>query len=197
MPRTNVDAATERHQYILVTPDDALRHARRAAGVQDVDVVVAPRREVASGGLRRERCLVVAADDQHMDQQRGVFAGAAGTLGELGSDHERDEIGVVEDVGEFVLDIAVVDVDPHRAQLEHRPHGLDPLDAVESVDSDVVTATDPLRGEMMGELVGACLHLRVRTPRRAGDEVIAIGPCVDRLLEEVGEVERSCPHRLS
>ena len=57
---------------------------------------------------------------------------------ELGFVHERDQIGVVEQVAQLVGDVPVVDVDRNRAGLEAADHRLDPLGAVERVDADVL-----------------------------------------------------------
>ena len=102
---------------------------------------------------------------------------------------ERLQVCVLEDVRELVLDVAVVDVDPHRAELEDCPQRLDPLRAVVRVDADVVAGADALGGEVVGETVGTRLHLPVRPPLAFGDEVLALAEGVDRRLEEVGEVE--------
>jgi hypothetical protein len=56
--RHRIDAAAERHEDVLVPPDDALRHARRAAGVEDVAVARRARREVALGRAARDGGLV-------------------------------------------------------------------------------------------------------------------------------------------
>jgi hypothetical protein len=40
---------------------------------------------------------------------------------------EGDEVGVLEEVGQLVFDIAVVDVDPHGTDLEDGPERLNPL----------------------------------------------------------------------
>ena len=102
---------------------------------------------------------------------------------------ERLQVRVLEDVRELVLDVAVVDVDPHRAELEDGPERLDPLRAVVRVDADVVAGADALSGEVVGETVGPRLHLLVRPALAFGDEVLALAEGVDRRLEEVGEVE--------
>ena len=99
------------------------------------------------------------------------------------------QVGVAEQVAQLVLDVAVVDVDPDRPQLEDRPQRLDPLDRVVGVDADVVTGPDALLPEVVGQPVGASLHLRVRAPPPLGHEVLAIAERVDGVLEQIGEVE--------
>ena len=136
-----VDAAAEREEHVLVSPDDALRHAGRAAGVEDVAVVAGARREVALGRARRQRLLVLDRAERRVSrrrcrprsrsraQLRQRVAHARDARRELALVDEADQVGVVEQVAELVLDVAVVDVDPDRAQLEDRPERLDPLDA--------------------------------------------------------------------
>jgi hypothetical protein len=51
--------------------------------------------------------------------------------------HERDEVGVAEQVSQFPLHITVVDVDRDRAQLVRREHRLQRLDGVSRVDTDM------------------------------------------------------------
>jgi hypothetical protein len=103
--------------------------------------------------------------------------------------HEGLEVGVAEQVRQLVLDVAVVDVDPHRPQLEDRPQALDPLRGVDAVDPDVVAGADALAGEVVGEAVGPGVHLGVGAPRPVGHQVLALGPRVGGVLEEVGQVE--------
>ena len=109
--------------------------------------------------------------------------------GELPLEHEGDEVGVVEQVPELVLDVAVVDVDPHRSKLEHRPEGLDPLDRVVGVDPDVVAGPDALGSEVVGEPVRPLLHLSIGAALAVADDVLPLAEVVRRVLEEVGEVE--------
>ncbi len=108
--------------------------------------------------------------------------------GETPIDHHRHDIGAGEQVAELVGDIAVVDVDPHRPQLEDGPERLDPFDPVVGVDADVVAGTDPDGGEVMGELVRPLLHLEVRAPDAVGDQVLTLAEDVDGMLEQVGQV---------
>ena len=53
----------------------------------------------------------------------------------------------------------------------------------------MVARPDPLGGQMVGQLVGPCLHLGVRPSLAVGDEVLPLGVGVDGRLEQVGEVE--------
>ena len=57
------------------------------------------------------------------------------------------------------------------------------------MDPHVVAGGDTVRGQMMGKTVGARLHLGVRTASALGHQVFALTKRVDRVLEQVGEVE--------
>ena len=101
---------------------------------------------------------------------------------------QRLEVRVGQEVVQLVLDVAVVDVDPHRPQLEHGPQGLDPFDAVVRVNADVIAGPDALCGQVVGQLVGPRLHLGVRAAFPVGHQVFTIGVGIDGDLEQVGQV---------
>lgn len=82
----------------------------------------------------------------------------------------------------------------HTAQLEHCPQGLDPFGTVECVDANVVAGANALRGEVMRELIGAGFGLGVGASSAGAHDVITVGPFVDCLLKQVGEIERCCGH---
>ena len=102
---------------------------------------------------------------------------------------QRDDVGVVEEVVELALDVAVVDVDGDRADLDDREHRDDVLDAVLGVDRDVVARPHPLRLQVVREPVGVGLQLGV------GDDPVpdlhggVVGRGVDGVLEEVSDVD--------
>ena len=108
---------------------------------------------------------------------------------ELALHQEGLKVGVAHEVAQLVLDVAVVDVDPDGAQLEHGPQGLDPLDRVVGVDADVVAGADALTGQVVGKAVGPCLHLRICASLALGHDVLALAEGVDGMLEEIGQVE--------
>jgi hypothetical protein len=196
LAREHVDAAAQREQHVLVLPDDTLRHAGRAAGVEDVVVGAGSRTEVPLWRALREGVLVVAADDEPVAHARHVRRHALDPLGERRVVDERLQVGVAEQVGELVGDVAVVDVDPDRPELEHGPQALDPLDGVDAVDAHVVARSDALGGEVVGEAVGACVHLGVGAALAVGHQVLAVAPRVGGVLEQVGQVELHRPPRL-
>ncbi len=103
---------------------------------------------------------------------------------------QRHQVGVGEQVPELVVDVAVVDVDPHRPQLEHGPRRLHPLHAVEGVDAHVVAGTYSVGCQVVGQAVGPLLHLGIGAPLAVGDQVLPVAVGVDSVLEQVSEVER-------
>jgi hypothetical protein len=104
--------------------------------------------------------------------------------------HQRHQVGVVEQVGQLVLDVAEVDVDRHGPQLEGGHHGHHPLGRVLAVDPDVVADPDAVVGEVVGQAVGPLLHLRVAEAVVAHHQGGAVAHDVDGALEEVSDVER-------
>ena len=70
---------------------------------------------------------------------------------ELGLVDQGHQVGVGEQVAELVLHVAVVDVDPHRPELEHGPGRLHPLHAVERVDAHMVAGPDAVNKDQPNE----------------------------------------------
>ena len=176
--RVGVDASTEREQDVLVAPDDTFRHPGRAARVQDVVVIgrsgsVRSVRQRGVGHLveqhRSEGCDVLAAAVVDGDEvaEPGCSVAHRRDLGRIGAGiDEPDEIGVVEEVQQFVLDIPEVDVDRDRSDLERGEHRDDPLDGVLPVDPDVVTVPEALAQEVVRQAVGPLIQLREGEPSR-------------------------------
>ena len=202
--RHRVGAAAECVEHVLVAPHDALGHAGGPAGVEDVEVVSRAGPEVTFRRLARQRLLVadgpgrrlgVAAvlDHDHVPEAGELGAERGDQRRELPLVDERLEVGVGQQVAQLVLDVAVVDVDPDRPQLEDGPRRLDPLDRVVGVDPDVIPRTDPLRGQVVGQPVRPGLHLGIGAPLPVGHEVLPLGVGVDGRLEQVGEVELHRP----
>ena len=154
--RVGVDAAAEGEEHVLVAPHDALGHAGRAAGVDDVVVVVRARAEVAVRATRRHRVL-----ERHAAERASTSSAALGSVpssmwievlraagatartasirgAELAVEDQRLEVGVVEQVAQLLLDVPVVHVHRHGPDLVGGQRALDPLDAVGAVDPDVV-----------------------------------------------------------
>ncbi len=200
-----VDAAAEHAPEVLVAPHHALGEAGGAAGVDDVDVVGAALAEVALGALAGDRvvvedpaerpsrrtgrrgrarrrpprpCAACRAWAQHRGDQRRVGA----------LEDDRDDVGVVEEVVELPLDVAVVHVDRDRADLDDRQHRDDVLDAVLGVDRDVVAGLHPLRLQVVREAVGLGLQLGVGHDPVTDLDGGVVGRRVDGVFEEVSDV---------
>ncbi len=196
-----VDASAQRVEDILVPPHHPLGHAGGPARVEDVVVVVRARGEIplgTAGGhgllvghrpLRLGRIGPVLDGDQQPDpRELGEQLGDPGT--EFGLVDQGHQVGVGEQVPELVLHVAVVDVDPHRPELEHGPGRLDPLHAVQRVDPDMVTGPDTLLGQIVGQPVGPLLHLRVGAALPGCHQVLPVAVGVNGGLEQISEVER-------
>ena len=65
-----VDEPAEHAQHVFLPPHDTLRHAGRAAGVEDVDVVVGTGVEVALRARARQRVVVVDRADRRGVRRR-------------------------------------------------------------------------------------------------------------------------------
>ena len=124
----------------------ALRHAGRATRVQHVDVVLGafdPRHRVGAGDhvvVRQSTVDVVLASVVDLDQQLQFgepVDDPADTIGERRVVHQRLGVGVVEQVPQLVVEVAVVDVDGHAAHLERPVLGLEVLVAVVQVEPDL------------------------------------------------------------
>jgi len=88
-------------------------------------------------------------DHQHVTDAGELGQEGGHLQGELALVDECLQVGVGEQVAQLVFDVAVVDVDPDRSELEDRPCGLDPLDPVVRVDADMVTLSDAVRCEVV------------------------------------------------
>ena len=131
-------AAHRAEEHVLVAPHHALRHAGRAAGVQDVERVGGAGGEVARRATRprarprtrprRARRAAIAAD-RRRPRRTSAASGSAGAIAaSFGAnsrvEDDRARVGVVEEVPQFLLDVAVVHVDRHGAELERGEHRL-------------------------------------------------------------------------
>jgi len=104
--------------------------------------------------------------------------------------HDRLEVGVGEEVAELVLDVAVVDVDGNRAQLERGEHALEVLVAVVHPQTHVVARPDAARRERVGQPGRPLVELPIREADVAEHDRLALGHRVGDRFEQVGEVER-------
>ena len=142
-------AVDEPGEEVVLAPHDALGHPGRAAGVEHVEVVAAasPRRaHPADGGLGG--VLVgggpvgagpaAVVDPEPALHARHTVEDALDALGERAVEHDRHRVGVVPEIRELVVAVAVVRVDRHEPDLHGAERGLDVLGAVVEVDRDLV-----------------------------------------------------------
>ena len=147
-------------------------HARGPAGVDAVEVVRRPRREVAPvGGGRqgatRSRRRVPTLPRAVADlEQRPALGhrrqGVADRRGEAAVEDEADEPGVLVEIAKLRGDVAVIDVDGNGADLEAGEHPLEVLGPVGQLQADPVAAADAGAGEMVRQAVGPTVELRRR-----------------------------------
>jgi hypothetical protein len=144
----------------------------------------------AEGGDVRGVVWVDRVGDRHEGPELLVVGRDRGQQRCVGAleDH-GDHVGVVEEVVELPLDVAVVDVDRHRTDLDRGEHGDDVLDGVLGVDRHVVAGADALALQVVREPVGLGLQVGVRRDAIAHLDGGVVGGGVDRVLEQVSDVE--------
>ena len=103
--------------------------------------------------------------------------------------HQCHHVGVVEQVAQFALDIAEVDVDQDRAGLDDAQHRDDDLDAIAAVEPDLVVLLDALVDEVVREAVGLLLQLGVRELLVPANEGHTVRHGVDSVLGKIGNVQ--------
>ena len=142
-------AVDQAGEEVVLAPHDALGHAGRAAGVEHVEVVAAaaPRRaHPADGGLGRVlvgRGPVGARARAVVDPEPALHAGhaiedALDPLGERAVEDDGHGVGVVPQVAQLVVAVAVVGVDGDQADLDGGEGGLQVLGRVVEVDRHLV-----------------------------------------------------------
>ena len=115
---------------------------------------------------------------------------------------ERPGLGVVEEVDEFLLHVAVVHVERRHPGLVGAEHALEVLVAVVEVEPQVVLAglpalegvalgvgPEPVVGEHVGEPAGALGQLGVGEALVAPDDGLVVGDGGGDGLVDAGEVE--------
>ena len=206
---------------VLLAPEHALRRARRAAGVEDVEVVRRGLDRRHAVGRGREGRLVVQRTGQErvaalvgdLDQDAELWQPVADArqVGRVaGVIDDRYGVRVGEQVEQLVVDVAVVDVEGCDAREVRAQHALEVLRAVEHVDAEVVlsglvvlelgalaAAAEAVRVEDVGEPTGALGDLGVGEAARGGDDALPVGVArCDGLLGESEIHGRVCaPNR--
>ena len=155
-----------------VAPDHALRATGRPARVGDQLVVAGPLDAWRGRALGNDRLVVerpgarAARAVSDAQERLGLRAGhrAGDDPGERGVEDERASAGVVEEVAELGLLVAVVDVDGDRPQLRRRKEHLEELDRVVEVDRHPCAGPDATGCEHGRELGAPPLELGPGAP---------------------------------
>jgi hypothetical protein len=198
-------ALKARIEDVGLTPHHALGHARRAARVDDVEVVVRTLLEVATAIVVRREVAEPAALDA-LDRRRGTAR-----VPRLGPDHRRDgrllrqrathlaskvrlrkqhrQVAVVHQVLQLLRHIPVVHIDRHRPQLEGREHRNHVFLTIVEVEAEVLASLEAAVSQRMGEPVGTRVELGKGEARAAAHQRSPVGDHVGNALVKVGDVE--------
>ena len=181
----------QRDVQVVARPHDGLRAPRRATGVDEHEVVarrlaVGRRAARRAGDGRRvvERALeplgAVGVRDLEEQARPAVVRERRERVGdcrcEVVVEHERDGVGVVEQVCELGADVAVVHVHRDRAELLRRVERLEVLGRVHAHDRDLVVGRHARVAKHARQLRGAGVELAERQPAFAAHHGRAIGP---------------------
>ena len=178
--RAGVAGVERGAQDVFVPPEDALGHAGGAAGVEDVEIVgrkIGARRPRVRRG---ERLLVVEGPGQqrlaravlHLQPEPHLAETAADPREggrEAGVKDDRPRLGVVEEILELLVDVAVVHVHGDAARLEGADHPLEILVPVVEIERDV-----RLPGFPVAQLAARRATAQPRVPQHAREAPRAV-----------------------
>jgi hypothetical protein len=196
---------------VPLAPQDAFGHPGGTPGVEDVEVVGAGFGGNGSGGGGGQGGLVVAGAVErgrsrvvgHLEEE-DVIAEPVADGGEDGREpgvvKDRPGPGVVEQVGEFIAGVAVVDVERRHPGLVGAEHALQVLRAVVEVEGEMVVGRLPRRGrrvpppeavpvEQVGEAAGPVGGLGPGPSPAPPHHAVAVGDGGGDGLVEVRQVE--------
>jgi hypothetical protein len=103
-------------------------------------------------------------------------------------EHDGHAVGVVPQVDELVVLVAVVGVDRDKAGLERREHRLDVLGAVVEVLRDLVLLGHADVEQRLRHAVGSAVELPPRDPPVALDLARGVGDLPGDDLPDIGKV---------
>ncbi len=103
--------------------------------------------------------------------------------------HQRDHVGVLEQVLQLALDVAEVDVDEDGAGLDDAEHRDHDFDAVAAVEADLVVLLHTLVDEVVSKAVGLLLQLGVGQLLVTRDEGDTVRHSVNGVLGEIGNIQ--------
>ncbi|CKT37661.1 Uncharacterised protein [Mycobacterium tuberculosis] len=194
--------STEQHTIdVLVTPHHTLGETGGAAGVEQIDGVGAAFAEVTLRRPRRDRGIELDAavapivlvravlDDQDRPYMGRVGENVGDPVGVAAFVHQRDHVGVVEQVAKFALHVTEVDVHQDGARLHDAQHRDHDLDAVAAVQADLVVLLHALIDQVVREAVGLILQLGVGQLLIAADNGDTVRHGVDGVLGEIGNIQ--------
>ncbi len=108
--------------------------------------------------------------------------------------HTRNHVRVAEHVLELFVDIAVIQVDRHRPDLEAGQHSLEVLVTVVQVQADLVADADAPRREKMRQPVRTLLEIRVTQASLATNQRLALAYRIRDQLEHIRDIEVRSRH---
>ena len=167
----DVDAADQRPSVQGALGDaghlihHAFRQPGRAAGVGEVHAARPRRagdRRMAGDEVLVVRAARVGIGVVHLDdpaQERQLRGDLPDSVGEGGVDDHDLGIGVVEQLAQLVVAVAVVDVDVDGVELDRGEEGLEVLAAVVQVEGDLGSVSDTGCLQRRGEAGGAIVEL--------------------------------------
>ena len=183
----------------------ALRHAGRAAGEEHVDVVLTALdagHRVVGDQVLVARCSVevraVVVDFHQQLELRESFAHPVHPVGERRVEEEGLRVGVVEEVPELVVEVAVVHVHRDAAELERTMLRLEVLVRVVEVQAHLRVGSEARVGERSGQPSGAAVVLGPRAPGVPMDQRRRVGHRVGDRFPHRGHVHlhgRASLHR--
>jgi hypothetical protein len=107
--------------------------------------------------------------------------------------HQRDHVGVVEQVAKLAFDVAVVDVDQDRARLDDAEHRNDDLVAIAAVEADLVVLLHTPIQQVVREAVRLLLELGVGQLLVTANQGNTVRDGVDGVLSQVGNIQGHGP----
>ena len=144
-----------RAEDVLLAPEYALGHSRGASRIEDVEVIRRESGRRRGGGLCERRLVVegtgqerfarVVGDLEPQPHLRKPLTNARQDGREAGVVEERAGTGVAEQIEEFLLHVAVIDVERRNPRLVGAQHPLQVLVAVVEIQRQVVLPGLPTR----------------------------------------------------
>ena len=112
---------------------------------------------------------------------------------EASDEHQGGELGLLQEVGQFMGAVGGIHIDQHGADLGGGELGQDPLGVVGGPDANVLAFLDADGHQAAGDAFHLGAELAVGEPIRGGgmDEGLAVGVAVGLLVKNVADGEAS------